>query len=124
VDDSIRVEIVQGANELLGDLLHRLLGQALVVLQNVEQLALCVLRHNAEVSLRFEGVKHQDDVVVVQGAQDADLLSQVLDVLLAFAVLLDHFHGNRESGVLPPCLSFTRLRRRRDQTEKCEQQTL
>lgn len=58
VDDSIRVEIVQGAHELLGDLLYRLLGQALVVLQNVEQLALSVLRHNAEVSLRFECVKH------------------------------------------------------------------
>jgi hypothetical protein len=34
-----------------------------------------------------------DDVFVPQVPQDLDLLAQVLDVLLAFAVLHDEFHG-------------------------------
>ena len=40
VDDPVRVQVVQGADQLLGDALHDVLGERLVVLQDLKELAL------------------------------------------------------------------------------------
>ena len=61
-----------------------LLGEALVVLQDLEQLALRELRDDAELALRLERVHHGDDVIVLSPAQDFDLLAQDL---MSFSVL-------------------------------------
>lgn len=43
--------------------------------------------NDAKVCLGLERVEHLDDVFMAQGTQNLNLLAQVLDVLLALAVL-------------------------------------
>ena len=63
-----------------------------------------VLGHHAEVSVGLECIEHQDDVLVIQLPQDTDLLSKVLYILLALAVLIDELHGYREASILSASL--------------------
>jgi len=49
---------------------------------------------NTEVGLRLKSVQHQDDVLMPQIPQDLNLLPQVSDVLLAFAMFHDELHGS------------------------------
>ena len=76
--DTIRVEVMQSFHQLLRHLLHCGFGELGVVLQDIEKLALGILRHHTKLSLCLEGIKHKDNVLVVQIAQNFDLLSEVL----------------------------------------------
>ena len=40
VDDAVGVQVVQRADQLLGNVLHHILGQVLIILKDLEQLAL------------------------------------------------------------------------------------
>lgn len=57
---------------------------------------------HAEVCLGLKSVQHLDNVLMPQLPQDLNLLPQVLDVLLAFAVLHDKLHGCDLACALPP----------------------
>ncbi len=94
MNDPVRMEVIQGVDQLLGDLPDLVLGQGLVVFEDLEQFALCKLAKittgegnlgdDAEFVRRFKGVDHQDDVLVDQASEDFDFLSQVVQVLLGF----------------------------------------
>ena len=84
---------MQRLDELPGDGANLLLGKALVILQDLEELALRELGDDAKLSLGLERIHHADDVVVLQPAENLDLLAQGLDVLLRLAVLRDELHG-------------------------------
>ena len=104
VDDPVGVEVVQRPYELPRDLLDLAVGESLVVLEHVEQLPLRVLRDHAELPLRLKGVHHQDDVLVVQGPEDADLGAEVLYVLGGLAVLRDELQSDELTGVVATTL--------------------
>jgi hypothetical protein len=59
------------------------------------------LRHNTKVRLGLKSVEHLDDVLVTQLAKDFYFLTQVLDVLLALAMLHDKFHSRDLPSELP-----------------------
>jgi len=69
---------VQGLDQLLGDLAHFLLGQVLVVLQNLEQLAVCLLSHQTEFVVGLKTVQQQNNIGVLQTFQNRNLLSQII----------------------------------------------
>ena len=107
VDDAVVVQVVQRLDELPRDLLHLLLRQRLVVLEDLEELALRELRHEHDVRRRLEVVQHADDVRVVEGALDPDLGAQLLQVLVALAVLLDELERDGLAGeALPPLVDL------------------
>lgn len=85
VDHAVGVQVVQRGDQLLRDWPDHLFGQRLVFLEDLEQLALRVLRDQAELGLGLERVQQQHDVLVAQALQDLDLLSQVRDLLLGLA---------------------------------------
>ena len=68
MNDAVAVQVMQRADQLLGDGAHLLLRKALVILQNLEQLPLRKLRDDAELRFRLERVHHGDDVLVFQPA--------------------------------------------------------
>ncbi len=77
VNDVVRVEVVESVDELLGDFADLFLRQGLVVFEDLEKLALSKLKgekhgryfgDDAEVVGCFEGVDHEDDVLVDQTA--------------------------------------------------------
>jgi hypothetical protein len=74
-------------DQLLGNVLHFQLGERLVVLQYLEELALGELSDDGKAALRLESVQHHDDVVMVEVAQDVNLLPEASQVLLGFPVL-------------------------------------
>ena len=48
---------------------------------------------HTKVCLCLECVQHLNDILMPKVAQNLDLLPQVLDILLAFAMLHDELHG-------------------------------
>jgi hypothetical protein len=69
VDDAVAVQVVQRTHQLTRDGPHDVLGQRLVVLQHLEQLAARKLRDDAKLPRRFERIQHVDDVLVAQRTQ-------------------------------------------------------
>jgi hypothetical protein len=70
MDDAVAVQVAQRKHQLPGNGLHHWLGQPLVVFQDLEQLALRELGDHTEIPLGLEGVQHENDVLMSQGAQD------------------------------------------------------
>jgi hypothetical protein len=95
---------MQSSDQLLRNLLHCCFGEFLIVLKNVEQFALGILSDNTELSIRLKGVKHQNDVFVIQCAQNFNFLSEIPYVLFALAVLGYKLHRDRESCVFASSL--------------------
>ena len=85
VDDAMRMQIVKGVHQLLGDLAYLVLWEVPVVLQNLEELALSELRDHAELMRRLERVQQQNDVLVVEALQNVDLLPKIVQLFLSFA---------------------------------------
>ena len=104
VDDAVGVEVVERSNELLADFRHAGFGELVVVLQNLEKLAMRELRDDDELGLRLEGVEHLDDVLVPQVPEDLDLLPQVLNILLRLPLLHDELERDDLPRVLSPAL--------------------
>lgn len=76
------VQVVQGADELLGDLADLGLGEGLVVLDYIEELALAQFRDYHELGTRLEGVEQNDDVLVLELLEDLYLFAHTDNVLL------------------------------------------
>ena len=104
VNNSIGVQVVQCFDELFGNLLNSFLWKSLVVLKNVEQFTLGVLRDHTEISICFKCIKHQNNVLMVQLAKNSNFLAEVLDVLFTFSMLVNKLHGNREPSVFASSL--------------------
>ena len=85
MDDAVRMEIVEGVHQLLSYFAHLVLRQIPVVLQDLEQLALCKLGDHAKLMRGLERVQEQDDVLVVKAFQNIDFLSQIVELFLSFA---------------------------------------
>jgi hypothetical protein len=66
----------------------------LVVLNDVEQLALPQLSDQDELSTGFKGIEEEDDILMLQLLQDFYLVAHNLDVLLLLALLLDGLDGH------------------------------
>ena len=56
-------------------------------LKNVKELALGVLSDHTKLPIGLNGVKHEDNVLMVQSTQDANLFSKILNVLLRLPLL-------------------------------------
>ena len=93
-------------DQLFCDLLDRFLRQPKVILQDIEQFTLPILRYNAEITISFECIEHENDVLMIQLAQNANLLPKILDVLFAFPVLVDKLHRHSKAGIFTPCLQI------------------
>ncbi len=91
-------------DQLLCDLLDGSLRQPKVILQNVEQFTLRILRYNTEITIGLESIKHENDVLMVQLAQNTDLLTKILDILFTFPVLVYKLHRHSKAGIFTPCL--------------------
>lgn len=52
------------------------------------------LGDNTEIRLCLKSIQHLNDVFMPQVSQDFNLLSQVSDVFLAFAMFHDELHGS------------------------------
>lgn len=91
-------------DQLFRDLLDRFLRQPKVILQDIEQFTLRILRHNTEIAIGLERIKHENDILVVQLAQNTDLLPKILDVLFTFAVFVYKFHRYSKAGIFTPRL--------------------
>jgi hypothetical protein len=98
---------MKSLHELFGNLLYSAFRKSLVVLQNVEQLALGVLGDNTELSICLKSIEHKNDILVVQFPENSNLLAEIADVFLTFAMLGDKLHRHCEARVLPPCLHST-----------------
>ena len=105
MDDTIRMQVIQSLDELFCHLLDSCFRQPLIVLQNIKQLSLRVFRNDTEVTFRFKGIKHEDNVLMVQLSQNTDLLTKVLNVLFTLSVFVYKLHGHGETGVLSPRLT-------------------
>mmetsp|Transcript_23406 Transcript_23406/g.56011 ORF Transcript_23406/g.56011 Transcript_23406/m.56011 type:complete len:249 (-) Transcript_23406:293-1039(-) len=104
VDDPVGVEVVQRSHQLLCDHLHDLLRQILVILEDLKELSLRVLGHDAEVGLRLKSIKHLYDAFVSERAKDFNFLPEVLQVLLALAMLHNELHSSDLTSIFPPPL--------------------
>jgi hypothetical protein len=104
VHDAPAVQVVQRVHQLARDGAHHGLRQAGVVLQDLEQLAVRVLGDHHHVARRLKVVQQQDDVGVVQRAQDRDLRAQRRQVGLALARLGDELERHKLARVLAPPL--------------------
>lgn len=94
MDDAVRVEVVEGVDELLRDLADFGLGQVAVIFQNFEELTLgelqgsesrrAYLSDNTELVRSFKAIQKQDNVLVVEAFQNFDFLAQIVQFLLLF----------------------------------------
>jgi hypothetical protein len=110
VDDAVRVQVVERGDELARDRADDRLRERLVVLEDLEELALRELGHDRKVGARLKGVEHLDDVRVAQRAQDLDLLAERLQVALGLAALGDQLDRDRLEGALAARLPDLRSR--------------
>ena len=51
-------------------------------MEYIEEFTLCVLGDDAELAVRLDGVEHEDDVLVFERAQDANLFTKILEILV------------------------------------------
>ena len=98
---------MKSLHELFSNLLYSAFRKSLVVLQNIEQLALGVLGDNTELSISLKSIEHKNDILVVQFSENSNLLAEIADVFLTFTMLGDKLHCHCEARVLPPCLHST-----------------
>lgn len=104
MNNTIRMKIMQRPHKFLCNLLDCRFGKALVVLKDFEELALAKFGNYTKISIRFKAIKHQNDVFMVELSQNSNLLTQVLDILLGFAMFGNEFDGANETSVLSTCL--------------------
>ena len=67
---------------------------------------MCKLCDYTEICLCLKGIKHLYNVLMLEIPENLYLLPEILDVLLAFAVLHDEFHGCNLSGELASALIY------------------
>ena len=104
VDDTVRVQVVEGLHELPSDDAHLLLRQRAVILEHLEELALGVLSDDNDLRLGLEIVEHEHDVLVLQRAQDLDLLPESLQITLRAATGRDELERDHLTAELTPTL--------------------
>ena len=61
---------------------------------------MCKLCDHTEICLCLKGIKHLDDILVLEVPENLYFLPEILDVFLTFAVLHNEFHGCDLSGEL------------------------
>ena len=83
---------------------HLVLRQRAVVLEYLEELTLRELGDDADLVVSLEVVEHEHDVLVLQRAEDLDLLPQHLELLRTPAALRDELERDDLAAVLPPPL--------------------
>jgi hypothetical protein len=101
MDDSLRVAVVDGAEELAHVEAGVVLREVLVFLGGdfVEELAAGdVLHDQVDVLVVVVGFVVLDNAGVVEGVQDGDLLHDALDVVLQL-LFVEHFNGYLQTGV-------------------------
>ena len=87
MDDPVRVQVVQGLDQLLSNLTHLWFTQVAVVFQDLEKLTLGELCHHAELMRSLERIEQQDDVLVVEAFENLNFLPQVVHFLFSLAPL-------------------------------------
>lgn len=95
------MKVVKCLHQLLGDLLNCTFRQPLIVLKYIKQLSLSIFRDHTEFSVSLKGIKHQNNVLVVQLSQYSYLLTKIAHIFFAFSMLRDKLHSNGEACVLP-----------------------
>ena len=115
VGDAVGVDVVQRPDQLLRYLPDFRLFERLVVLDDVEELALAELSDEDELGAGFEGVEEEDDVFVLELLEDFDLVAHDLDVLLLLPLLLYRLDRHELPRELAPRLVHVPVRALPDQ---------
>eukprot|EP00404_Azadinium_spinosum_P003688 CAMPEP_0180474770 /NCGR_PEP_ID=MMETSP1036_2-20121128/30847_1 /TAXON_ID=632150 /ORGANISM="Azadinium spinosum, Strain 3D9" /LENGTH=189 /DNA_ID=CAMNT_0022482095 /DNA_START=215 /DNA_END=783 /DNA_ORIENTATION=- len=87
VNDLLGMQVVQRMGQLPCDVPHFLLGKSLVILEDLEELAIANSVTTTKSVVGFEGVEEPDDVRVVEALEDAYLEAQVLKILVGLPPL-------------------------------------
>ena len=101
MDNSMRMQIIQGMNQLLSNFTNLILWEVSIIFKNFKQLTLSKLRDHTELMRCFKWIQQQDDILVVKTLQDVDFLSQIVELFLSFTP----FGNELESNDLPTSLS-------------------
>lgn len=94
MSDAIGVYVMQGSDQLLRYLAYFYFFQRLVVLDDIEELALSQFCDQDELCVGFEGVEEENDVLVLEFFEYLNFVAHHFDVLLLLALLLDRFDGH------------------------------
>jgi hypothetical protein len=98
------MDIVQSPHKLLRNLAYFRLLKRLVILNDVEKLALAKFSDKYKLCVGLEGVEQQDDVLVFKFLEDFYLVPHDLDVLLLLPLLLDGLDSHELPRELATCL--------------------
>ena len=102
--DAVGVDVVEGPDQLLGYFAYFGYFEGVVVLNDVEKLALAQFGDENELGGGLKGVEQEDDILVLQLPENVDLVPHDLDVLFLLALLLDALDGHKLPRELPPGL--------------------
>ena len=104
VSDAVGVDVVECPDKLLSYFAYFCDLEGVVVLNDVEELSLAQFGHQDELGGGLEGVEQKDDVLVLQLAEDIDLVAHDFYILFFLALLLDALDGHELARELPPGL--------------------
>lgn len=93
--DTIRVDVMQGPHQLLGNLSYLRLFQVLIILNNVKQFSLAQFRNNNKLRVGLKRVQQDNNIWMFEFLQYGYLLTHGLDIFLLFALFLYCFYCHK-----------------------------